>query len=180
MPKTLATKDSGRKITVMMVKTTAALSRQSWTPRICARACLLVSFGDDEWSLRWHAHLALQIVQHVAEALYDIFLDLDAFRQRSEDDSSWMRIVVCVDLRVVRREQSRGDLPQNIDLLLLQLRESVQLMAEIAYPVEWFATWFACEDVRFLSGGQRVFLSGTIDGSLTKSVTYRMYMFKAS
>lgn len=99
MPKTLATKDKGRKITVMMVKTTAALSRQSWTPRICARACLLVSLGDGERSL--YAYLALQIVQHVAEALYDIFLDLDASRQRSEDGSSWMRIVVCVDLRVV-------------------------------------------------------------------------------
>jgi hypothetical protein len=38
---------------VMMVKTTAALSRQSCTPRICARACLLVSFGAYERSLQW-------------------------------------------------------------------------------------------------------------------------------
>lgn len=38
IPNTLATNDSGRKITVMMVKTTVALSRQSCTPEICARA----------------------------------------------------------------------------------------------------------------------------------------------
>lgn len=38
MPKTLATKESGRKMMVMVVKTTVALSRQSWTPETWARA----------------------------------------------------------------------------------------------------------------------------------------------
>jgi hypothetical protein len=38
MPKTLAINDSGKNITLMMVKTTAALSRQSCNPVICARA----------------------------------------------------------------------------------------------------------------------------------------------
>ena len=39
MPSTLATNESGRKMMVMTVNTTAALSRQSWTLEICAWAC---------------------------------------------------------------------------------------------------------------------------------------------
>jgi hypothetical protein len=35
-------------------------------------------------------------------------------------------------------------------------------MAEVADPVEWFAAWFACENVGFLNKGQCVSLVGGI------------------
>lgn len=53
MPKTLATNDSGRNITVMTVKTTAAFSRQSCTPEICARACFRVRIVLRGWADQW-------------------------------------------------------------------------------------------------------------------------------
>ena len=93
-------------------------------------------------------YLALQIIQHVTQTLYDILLDLYTSRQRSEDSLSRVRIIAC--RIVIRSKQCERDLPQNIDLLLLQLRESIKLMAEVAYTIEWLATRFACKDVGFL------------------------------
>jgi hypothetical protein len=81
---------------------------------------------------------------------------------------------------IVRWEQCERNLRQNVDLLLLQLRERIKLMAEIAYPIEWFATRFTCEDFGFLGGSQCKSLAMAIEKGLTRSVTYRMYMFKAS
>jgi hypothetical protein len=65
------------------VKTTAALSRQSCTPEICARAyvCVRVCGGERTTSnLAQCTYLALQVIQHAAKILYGIFLDLDACR----------------------------------------------------------------------------------------------------
>jgi hypothetical protein len=53
MPKTLATNDKGKNITVMTVNTTAAFSRQSCTPEIWARACFRVRILLREPVHRW-------------------------------------------------------------------------------------------------------------------------------
>jgi hypothetical protein len=50
-------------------------------------------------------------------------------------------------LRSVWFQQRTRDLAYDVDLLSLQLRECIQLVAEIAYPIERFSTGFTCQDV---------------------------------
>lgn len=97
IPNTLATNDRGRKMMVMMVKTTVALSRQSCTLDIWARACDYLRQKDIIKKRRClysrcNPYLALKAVQHAAKLLDDIVLDLNSSGECGEYSPPWMWI----------------------------------------------------------------------------------------